>query len=298
MAQKFDEVAQICGDNRVVAFETDIALGKHAGDQRAYGCTGNAHWLLYSFYDKHNGSPVFLKLLNASVLDECVASVAFYVRNSLDYRLTKLTEFKTIDMLAGTYLIWNPYPDVPSDHLVGARIRLLRKLESKVSFDNLPPTDVVFVANGVEIPAHKAYLSVVSPVFAKMFEGNFREASEGRVTIENADPEDFRAVIAAAYPAKVPPTEKNVLAVLTLADRYDVASVVTLCTNFLKTASGVPLIDKFIVAEQYEIGLQEYLVNELTAAVVQSMLKDDKASQLSAMTKELLKSQFGFKSTI
>lgn len=48
--------------------------------------------LLYSFYDKHNGSPVFLKLLNASVLDECVASVAFYVRNSLDYRLTKLTE--------------------------------------------------------------------------------------------------------------------------------------------------------------------------------------------------------------
>lgn len=79
MAQKFDEVAQICGkfldhrilfsffqfnkayfrklerslkamlsgDNRVVAFETDIALGKHAGDQRAYGCTGNAHWSVF-----------------------------------------------------------------------------------------------------------------------------------------------------------------------------------------------------------------------------------------------------------
>ncbi|KAH7697697.1 BATH-38 protein, partial [Aphelenchoides avenae] len=167
-----------------------------------------------------------------------------------------------------------------------------------LSHDDLPPIDVVFVVNGEDIPAHKAYFSVVSPVFAKMFDGNFREASESRVPIEDAKPADFRAFIAATYPAKVCLTEENVLAVLALADRYNVNSVFTLCTDFLKTASGVPLIDKFLVAEQYESGLQEHLVNELTAAVVQSMLKDEKASQLSAMTKELLKSQFGFKSTL
>ncbi|KAH7707301.1 BTB/POZ domain protein [Aphelenchoides avenae] len=283
MSQAFSEVAQADGENREVVFETDIALGKHAADQRARYST-----------------PVQLKLLNAAVLDECVASVAFYVRDSLDYKLTKLTEFKTIDLLASPQLNWSPYPDTPTttDHLIGARIRLLRKVERQLSLDSLPPTDVVFVVNDVEIPAHKAYLSVVSPVFAKMFEGNFREASENRVTIEGAEPGDFRAFIAAANPARIPPTEKNVLAVLALADRYDVQSVVTLCTDFLKTASGVPLIDKFIVAEDYENGLEEHLVNELTAGVVQLMLKDEKASQLSAMTKELLKAQFGFKSTL
>lgn len=90
------------GDNRSVVFETDIALGKHGNDQRAYGCTGNAHWylvflrldskclfrLLYSRHEKAHSQPVYLKLLNVTVLDECVASVAFYVRDSLDYKLT------------------------------------------------------------------------------------------------------------------------------------------------------------------------------------------------------------------
>ncbi|KAH7715904.1 BATH-38 protein [Aphelenchoides avenae] len=298
MSQTFDAVAETDRANRAVAFETDIALGKHANDQRTYGCTGNAHWLLYSSHEKSYGMPVRLKLLNASVVDECVASVALYVRNSLDYKLTRLTEFKTVDLLAVPQLEWNPYPDIPSDYLVGVRIRLLREVKSILSPDCLPPADVVFVVNGEDIPAHKAYLSVVSPVFAKMFDGNFREAAESRVPIEDAKPGDFRAFIAAAYPSKVRLTEENVLAVLELADRYNVGSVFSQCTDFLKTASGVPLIDKFLVAEQYETGLQEYLVNELTAGVVQSMLKDEKASQLSAMTKELLKSQFGFKSTL
>lgn len=48
--------------------------------------------LLYSPSDRRYSTPVQLKLLNAAVLDECVASVAFYVRDSLDYKLTKLTE--------------------------------------------------------------------------------------------------------------------------------------------------------------------------------------------------------------
>ncbi|KAH7707300.1 hypothetical protein AAVH_25458, partial [Aphelenchoides avenae] len=145
MSQTFDAVAETDRANRAVAFETDIALGKHANDQRAYGCTGNAHWyvvvlsvyrkrecafrLLYSSHEKSYGMPVQLKLLNACVMDECVASIAFYVRNSLDYKLTKLTEFKTVDLLAVPQLEWNPYPDVPSDYLVGARIRLLREVK-------------------------------------------------------------------------------------------------------------------------------------------------------------------------
>lgn len=69
--------------------------------------------------------------------------------------------------------------------------------------------DVVLVADGVEIPAHKIVLASCSPYFYAMFSG-FEESHQGRVTLQGVDHVALELLIEYVYTTVVDVTEDNV----------------------------------------------------------------------------------------
>lgn len=100
---------------------------------------------------------------------------------------------------------------------------------------NPDAADVRFIFDddrGRQIPAHKCLLAIASPVFQKMFFGDLREAGDVRIVDATADA--FMEFLQFFYCDKFELTLKNVGEVITMADKYDVAGLMNLCTIFLE----------------------------------------------------------------
>lgn len=98
---------------------------------------------------------------------------------------------------------------------------------------NADAADVNFLFHGNrKIAAHKCLLAIASPVFQKMFFGDLREA--GDVKIVDATAAAFMEFLQFFYCDKFELTLKNIGEVITMADKYDVAGLMNLCTIFLE----------------------------------------------------------------
>lgn len=84
----------------------------------------------------------------------------------------------------------------------------------------------------VTIPAHKRILAASSPVFDAMFHGDLKES--GDVKIVDACPSTFKEFLHFFYDSPVNVTMNNVFCLLMLFDKYDVASALPICADFLK----------------------------------------------------------------
>ena len=60
-------------------------------------------------------------------------------------------------------------------------------------------TDVVFVVEGEEFPAHKMVLATESEYFRQLLYGGMREASQKKITISGITPEIFKIVLEYVY---------------------------------------------------------------------------------------------------
>jgi kelch-like protein 2/3 len=69
--------------------------------------------------------------------------------------------------------------------------------------------DVVLVAEGVEINAHKLVLAASSPYFCAMFK-DFEERTQDRIVIGGVDPDALRCLVDYIYTSEVQVTEENV----------------------------------------------------------------------------------------
>ncbi|XP_055310677.1 BTB/POZ domain-containing protein 3-like [Sitodiplosis mosellana] len=96
--------------------------------------------------------------------------------------------------------------------------------------------DVNFVFNVYDecekVPANKANLAVLSPVFKTMFFGSLPE--KGDVPIPDADVDAFKEFLQIFYLGKVSLTMENIETVVHLADKYDVLEHVNACAVFPK----------------------------------------------------------------
>ena len=61
-------------------------------------------------------------------------------------------------------------------------------------------SDVVLIVEDKEIHVHSATLSMVSPVFEAMFNGNFKEAQTKRVVLEGKSYDVFLYMLRMIYP--------------------------------------------------------------------------------------------------
>lgn len=79
--------------------------------------------------------------------------------------------------------------------------------------------------------AHKTLLSTISPVFAAMFSGNWKESTS--VDITDASFDAFNVFIEYFYSEQVSISADNVGEILYLAHKYDIQELVLACSSFL-----------------------------------------------------------------
>ena len=87
-------------------------------------------------------------------------------------------------------------------------------------------SDVLFIAERQTIPALKSFLSDKSPVFSAMFSGDFKEAKDKEIVIEDTTYEAFNTFIEFLYCdhlfCDIDNDFKLIGELYTLSDRYDV----------------------------------------------------------------------------
>lgn len=81
-----------------------------------------------------------------------------------------------------------------------------------------------------KVPANKANLAALSPVFYAMFFGSMKEGNE--VNIADADVESFKEFLQFFYLSEMILTMENMEAVVRLADRYNILEYVESCATF------------------------------------------------------------------
>lgn len=70
--------------------------------------------------------------------------------------------------------------------------------------------DVVLLADGLEIPAHKAVLAACSPYFYAMFTGDLAEARADRILLREIDGKALAMLVDFVYTSEIHVTEENV----------------------------------------------------------------------------------------
>ena len=93
-------------------------------------------------------------------------------------------------------------------------------------------TDVVLVVEDEEFHVHKQILSLYSPFFRCLFEGNFREKRQKRIPLPGKAKKDILEFLNVLY-LNSAVSEDNCEILLALADEYQAGQVRELCRKFL-----------------------------------------------------------------
>ncbi|KAI8421797.1 hypothetical protein MSG28_009754 [Choristoneura fumiferana] len=86
--------------------------------------------------------------------------------------------------------------------------------------------DVVLIAGGTRIPAHKIVLSSCSEYFAAMFTGSLREAQLAEITLERVDAQALLALVHYCYTGTIELREETVEVLLSTASLLQLTTVV------------------------------------------------------------------------
>ncbi|XP_041365620.1 BTB and MATH domain-containing protein 36-like [Gigantopelta aegis] len=133
-------------------------------------------------------------------------------------------------------------------------------------------TDVVFIIEGRKLYLNKGILSFASPVFDKMFHGDFKEKSQEEISLPGKKCKDFIEFLLCIYPNTMEEISGDTAeVVLPLADEYQVQQLKNKCETFLIKQglddswpmhiyiirSGERLVHSIVLAEKY--GLDDML---------------------------------------
>lgn len=111
-------------------------------------------------------------------------------------------------------------------------------------------SDVILEVESKQLHVRKQVLAENSPVFKRMFESNFKERRDVKISLPGKKYKDFEMFLRTFYhPAIVCPiTKDTILSILPLAEEYQVLKVKARCENCMiqalqLTSKGVPQID-------------------------------------------------------
>jgi hypothetical protein len=106
-------------------------------------------------------------------------------------------------------------------------LRLTRTL-----WENRIFSDAKVSCGSQTFPVHRCILAAASPVFAKAFQGEMREARDRELTMNGEDPEVIASLLHYVYTRSLP-AEADVSSLLPVAHRYELADLVELCASSL-----------------------------------------------------------------
>ena len=118
-------------------------------------------------------------------------------------------------------------------------------------------SDIVLVVEDQELHVHKWILTSQSPVFEAMFQGDFQEASQDRITLKEKKLESMIQFLILLYPtsmfleSKTHLDDERQLSVMSLADEYQCVNLIKQCIDEAEiTAKNVLQILPYAVKYQ------------------------------------------------
>ena len=120
------------------------------------------------------------------------------------------------------------------------------------------PSDLVLLVEGRKLQVHRDILALSSPVFSRMFEGDFKEKNAQEISLSGKKFHEIREMLLVIYPT----TEKSVNEIncyflLALAQEYQVSTVIEKCKRCLlealKSKQGSCILDMLFVAQRYSL---------------------------------------------
>lgn len=97
-------------------------------------------------------------------------------------------------------------------------------------------SDVILIVENQRFYCHRLLLSLVSPVFARMFDGQFKEHDEQEVILEGKTTQSIIELLQFIYPQfNGQVTNENIEDLLKLADEYMIEHLKQPCKTFLLT---------------------------------------------------------------
>lgn len=127
--------------------------------------------------------------------------------------------------------------------------------------------DICLVVNDIEYPAHRLILCASSDVFEIMLMSpQWSESQGNRVTLQETTPcsEIFSEFLRYFYTGQIRISQNVVLPMLTLADKYNVKDLISLCLNYMHTHIPIAAVQGTLVSWlQYSMNCGHF---EITSA--------------------------------
>ncbi|KAH7708303.1 BTB and MATH domain-containing protein 36 [Aphelenchoides avenae] len=187
----------------------------------------------------------------------------------------------------GSYILLS-LPDRFLSYFAGVELTLKWPDESGWQFgsgEKMRDADVTLTVDGSTFYAHRAMLSFGSPVFAKMFNGEYREMRQPLVNItvvEGVDALGFEAFLRCVYPINGEELDDGFLVQLAiLADYYDVKALFEKCRDRLKASTTISKVEKMKVALRVnDHDLEESVMESLTPRDISEFINGELSDQL------------------
>ncbi|XP_043479764.1 speckle-type POZ protein B-like [Leptopilina heterotoma] len=129
---------------------------------------------------------------------------------------------------------------------------LMENMTSLLSDENFK--DVRFKVGDKEFTAHKAILTIQSPVFAAMFNSKMSEELTSIVEIKDVKPEIFQQMLNFIYNVEVKDLDEVALELFCVAEKYQLEELKTNCINSLhKCLSAKTVFDTLEMADLYSL---------------------------------------------
>ena len=128
-------------------------------------------------------------------------------------------------------------------------------------------SDVVLVVEGKEVHVHRYMLSMQSPVFKAMFNGNFKDSKQEKIELKDDKYEAMLLFLQLLYPPNmldenkdnVDINDENILQILEVADKYTAINVIKQCMRETENLEPEITMRLLPYASRHELPLDEIL---------------------------------------
>ncbi|XP_068715757.1 BTB and MATH domain-containing protein 36-like [Montipora foliosa] len=163
-------------------------------------------------------------------------------------------------------------------------------------------SDVVLIVEDKKFHVHKGTLSMWSPVFEKMFCGEFKEKTASEIPLPGKKAAEIREMLLVIYPTSKSVNEENCYYLLSLAREYQMEQLTERCERYLLQREKTPhqAIDFLVLANEFPmeelckqcVEIAKYIsITELRRHEKYALVAPENGKQLAERRVELLENK-------
>lgn len=118
-------------------------------------------------------------------------------------------------------------------------------------------SDVILIVEEKQLHVHRVILAMSSPVFSRMFDGDFKEKNAKEIPLPGKNYNEIKEMLLVIYPSSWKPiAESNLKFLLALAQEYQMKNLTQKCEDYLMDAlakEGSDLMETLLLAQNYAL---------------------------------------------